>query len=77
MAIDRNADHLVKTTLMNNAGISAIGVEQLMGGQMLTDPKDREALQEYLRLLHLGGPLLKTKGCKFMGCGATVGRSIA
>jgi hypothetical protein len=39
-----------------------------MRGVMLTDPKDREALQQYLRLLLLGGALTGKLGCKAMGC---------
>ncbi len=67
MTPDRS-DHLVKTELVRSAGLSAAGADQLMRGLVLTDPRDRAALQQYLRLLHLGGPLLQVKGCKKATC---------
>lgn len=64
-----SSDHLVKTELMRSAGLSAAGADQLLRGQVLTDPRDRAALQQYLRLLHLGGPQLSGKMCKGKFCG--------
>lgn len=68
MATESGSDHLVKAELTRSAGISALGADQLMRGLALTDPKDREALQQYLRLLHLGGPLLSKNPCKRANC---------